>query len=94
MQQMQIREEEMSNNNTIQILGMGCPKCKKLEMNAIKALEQLELNYNVDHITEIQDILKMGVMNTPALALNGKVLSSGKLLTTDEIIKLLNSENK
>jgi small redox-active disulfide protein 2 len=69
----------------IQILGTGCAKCKKLEENAIAASRGMDVQ--IEKISQIADILKFGVMMTPALAIDGKVVSTGKLLTPDEIKK-------
>jgi len=73
----------------IQILGTGCPKCKKLAENAELAIQGLEDQYNIEKITDIQDILSYGVMMTPALAIDGEVKSVGKLLNDKEIKKLI-----
>jgi small redox-active disulfide protein 2 len=73
----------------VQILGTGCPKCKTLEANARQAIEALALTAEVEKITEIDKIMEMGVMMTPALAIDGDVKSVGKLLTKDQIIALL-----
>ncbi|HCL55932.1 MAG TPA: thioredoxin family protein [Spirochaetia bacterium] len=73
----------------IQILGTGCAKCKKLEENAKQAVNKLHLDAQVEKIEDLDQIMNMGVMMTPALAFDGTVKSAGKLLSVDEIIKLL-----
>ncbi|NLV24440.1 MAG: thioredoxin family protein [Deltaproteobacteria bacterium] len=73
----------------IQILGTGCSKCQKLTENAKQAAEELGLDYEIEKVTAINDIMKFGVMSTPGLAVDGKVLSQGKLLNEEEIKKLL-----
>ena len=73
----------------IQILGTGCPKCKKLTENAEEAVRDLDGDYEVVKVTDIGEIIKFGVMLTPALAVNGEVKSTGKLLSPDEIKELL-----
>jgi len=73
----------------IQILGTGCPKCKKLTENAETAAKQAGVEYQIEKITQINDIMKFGVMMTPALAIDGQVKSTGKVLSPDEIRKLL-----
>lgn len=73
----------------IQILGTGCPKCKALEANAIKAIEDGSLDATVEKITDIDQIMDMGVMMTPALAIDGEVLSAGKILNKDQILALV-----
>lgn len=79
----------VNSNQTLKILGSGCPKCNKLEQNTIEAAAQLGLAFNIEHVKQVEEILKMGVMSTPALVLNDKVLSSGKLLSVEEIKTLL-----
>lgn len=73
----------------IQILGTGCPKCKQLAENAEKAAKELGLEYEMEKVTQINDIMKFGVMMTPGLAVDGKVKSVGKLLSAAEIGALL-----
>ena len=74
----------------IQILGTGCPKCKQLTANAEQALKEMGLDAEIEKVTNIADIVKFGVMVTPALAVDGKVKSAGKLLSPAEIMSLLN----
>ncbi len=69
----------------IQILGTGCPKCKKLTENAEKAVHELSGNYQIIKVTDINEIMKFGVMMTPALAVENEVKSVGKVLSTEEI---------
>ena len=73
----------------IQILGTGCPKCKRLTANAEGAVEELGLDASVEKVEKIVDIMKFGVMMTPALVVDGQVKSAGKVLSTEEIGKLL-----
>ncbi len=70
----------------IQILGSGCAKCKTLEQNAKDAVAQLGASVEVEKITDIDAIMEMGVMMTPALAIDGQVKSVGKLLSKDQVI--------
>jgi small redox-active disulfide protein 2 len=70
----------------IQILGTGCPKCKALEANARQALEGSGIEATIEKITNIDQIMEMGVMMTPALAIDGEVKSAGKLLNKDQIL--------
>ena len=74
---------------TIQILGTGCPKCRKLALNAEMAARELDLECTIEKVTGIDEITSFGVMITPALAVNGEVKSSGKVLSVDQIKKLL-----
>ena len=64
----------------LQILGTGCPKCQQLTENTKAAADALGLDYEIEKITNITEITKFGVMMTPALAVDGKVKSAGKLL--------------
>lgn len=73
----------------IQILGTGCAKCEKLAENARQAADKLGLDYQLDKITDLNQIMSFGVMTTPGLAIDGKVLAAGKLLSPAEIEKLL-----
>ncbi|MCJ7582500.1 MAG: thioredoxin family protein [Candidatus Aminicenantes bacterium] len=73
----------------IQILGTGCPKCKKLTENTEKAVSELDGNYEIIKVTDINEIIKFGVMMTPALALDNEVKSVGKVLSTEEIKKII-----
>jgi small redox-active disulfide protein 2 len=70
----------------IQILGTGCPKCKALEANARKAIEEGAIEASIEKITSIDEIMEMGVMMTPALAIDGVVKSAGKILNKDQIL--------
>ena len=73
----------------IQILGMGCAKCNRLEENARAAVRELGIDCEVEKVNEIEKIMSLGVMTTPALAVDGVVKAAGKLLTPDEIKELL-----
>jgi small redox-active disulfide protein 2 len=73
----------------IQILGTGCPKCKKLAENAELAAKEMGIEYQLEKVTQINDIMKMGVMITPALAVDGQVKISGKVVSPEDIKKLL-----
>jgi len=73
----------------LQILGPGCPKCKMLAANTEVAAKALGLDYELVKITDITEIMKFGVMITPALAVDGVVKSAGKVLSPDEIKKLI-----
>ena len=73
----------------IEILGTGCAKCKTLEENAKQAIAQIGGFHEVKKVEDIVEIMNYGVMSTPALVVDGKVKSSGKTLTSNEIIELL-----
>jgi small redox-active disulfide protein 2 len=75
----------------LQILGTGCPKCKKLAENAEAAARRLGIPYRVEKITDIAEIISFGVMMTPALAVDGVVKLSGKVSAAEEIERILAS---
>ncbi|QTX32476.1 TM0996/MTH895 family glutaredoxin-like protein [Aminithiophilus ramosus] len=78
----------------IQILGTGCAKCKKLAETAETAARELGLDYELVKVTEISDILDFGIMATPGLAVDGKVLSAGKVPTVEQVKTLLSGLDK
>lgn len=73
----------------IQILGTGCQKCKTLAANADMAAKALGIEITIEKVERIQDIMKFGVMTTPGLVVDGQVKSAGKVLSAEEIKKLL-----
>lgn len=73
----------------LQILGTGCPKCRKLAELTDAAAKQLGLDYELVKVTDINQIVGFGVMMTPALAVDGVVKLVGKVPSTDEIAKLI-----
>jgi len=73
----------------IEILGTGCPKCNQLFENAKQAISESSLDAEVLKVQGINEITDFGVMVTPALAVNGEVKSTGKLLSSEEIKALL-----
>ena len=73
----------------IQVLGTGCPKCKKLTENAEAAAKELGIEFEIEKVTGINEIMKFGVMVTPALAVDGEVKAVGKVLSPDEIKGML-----
>jgi len=73
----------------VEILGSGCKKCRLLEKNAKNAIASLGISAELSHITDQIEIAKRGVMSTPALAVNGKVVSKGKVISPEEIKPLL-----
>ncbi len=73
----------------IRILGTGCPKCHKLEEETRLAAEEMQLECNIEKVTELKDIMSYGVMLTPALVVNGTVKVVGKVPPRDEIKELL-----
>ena len=75
----------------IQILGGGCAKCIKLAENAQAAIDESGLDAQIEKITDSDRIMDMGVMITPALAIDGQVKSTGKVLEKSEILRLIGS---
>ncbi len=73
----------------IQILGTGCPKCKKLAENAEAAAKELGIEFEIEKVTDINEIMKFGVMMTPALVVDGDVKVVGKVPPPDEINQML-----
>ena len=75
----------------IQILGTGCAKCNELTANAKEAAQQLGEEVEFEKVTNINEIMKFGVMTTPGLVIDGQVVSQGKVLNPDQIAKFLRS---
>lgn len=73
----------------IEILGMGCPKCKMLYDNTVSALKNSGKEAEIVKIEDLEKITEYAIMTTPALAIDGEVKSAGKVLSPDEIQKLL-----
>ena len=73
----------------IQILGTGCTKCMKLTENAEQAAKEKGVSFEIEKVTDIKKIMDFGVMFTPGLAIDGQVKSVGKVLSVEEIKKLL-----
>lgn len=73
----------------LQILGPGCPKCRTLADNTEAAAKALGIAFELEKVTDIVQIMKFGVMMTPALAVDGKVKTFGKVLSVEEIKKLI-----
>ena len=74
---------------SVKILGSGCAKCNALEAAAKEALEMLGMDTSIDHVTDFSQIAAYGVMTTPALVVDGKVLSYGKVLKAGEAAELI-----
>ena len=73
----------------IEILGMGCPKCKKLYANVLDALKLSGKNAEVVKVEDLEKITEYAVMTTPALVIDGEVKSAGTVVLPDEILKLI-----
>ena len=83
------RAEDTKRESGVKVLGGGCAKCHELEANAKAALASLGLDQSVELITDFSVIAAYGVMSTPALVVDGKVLSTGRTLTKDEAVALI-----
>jgi small redox-active disulfide protein 2 len=73
----------------VQILGTGCPKCKLLYANAQAAVKAAGIEAEISKVENIVEIMKFGVMTTPALVVDGKVKSAGKVLSPEDLQKHL-----
>ncbi|MEI6634808.1 MAG: thioredoxin family protein [Chlamydiota bacterium] len=72
----------------IEILGTGCTKCAQLLANTEQAVRETGVQAEIVKVTELREIVRRGVMFTPALAIDGTVRSSGKVLSSEEITRL------
>ncbi|MGC8820102.1 MAG: thioredoxin family protein [Fervidobacterium sp.] len=73
----------------VEVLGSGCPKCKQTIKILEMAIKELGLEIDVEKVQDIEEIIKRGIVATPAVAINGKVILSGKIPTLDEAKQLL-----
>ena len=69
----------------IKVLGSGCPNCKRVEQIAQKVIDNLAVEANIEKVTNFQEILDLGVMATPGLIINDKVVSSGRIPSEAEV---------
>ena len=76
---------------SVKILGGGCAKCNALEAATVEALRELGMDTGIEHVKDYAQIAAYGVMSTPALVVDEKVLSSGRVLTRDDIVKLISA---
>lgn len=81
-------KDKQNQGARIKVLGSGCTKCITLEKNTKDALAEMGKSEVIEHVTDFTEIASYGVMSTPALVLDGKVISFGKVLSKDEIINL------
>ena len=86
---MEKAETAKTEGASVKVLGSGCTKCNQLEVATKAALEQLGMDTTIDHVTDFSQIAAYGVMTTPALVVDGKVMSYGKVLKTEEVVKIL-----
>lgn len=85
---MQAAEAEKKESG-IKILGGDCAKCNALEAATVDALRELGMDTTIDHVRDFEKIAAYGVMTTPALVVDGQVVSYGKVLKKDEVIVIL-----
>lgn len=88
-QNMEKAETAKTEGPAVKILGSGCAKCNALEASTKAALAQLGMDTSIDHVTDFAKIAAYGVMTTPALVVDGKVVSFGKVLKPDEVAAIL-----
>ena len=74
----------------IKVIGEGCEKCDKLYGNTCLAVKELGLEASIDKVEDLMDIVRLGVMTTPSVMVDGKLIISGRVPKVKEIIKLLN----
>lgn len=86
---MEKAEKAKVEGASVKVLGSGCAKCNQLEAATKEALAQLGMDTAIDHVTDFSQIASYGVMSTPALVVDGKVVSYGKVLKTEEVVKIL-----
>jgi small redox-active disulfide protein 2 len=82
-------EKAKQGGSSVKVLGSGCAKCNALESATVEALKELGMSDAIDHVTDFTQIAAYGVMTTPALVVDGKVVSFGKVLKKDEVVKIL-----
>lgn len=83
------KKEELNETSTVKVLGSGCAKCYELEANVKTALTKLGVDTKIEHVTDFAVIAAYGVMTTPALVVDEKVLSYGKVLKVEEAVALI-----
>ena len=74
----------------IKVIGEGCEKCDKLYENTYLAVKEMGLETSIDKVEDLMDIVRLGVMTTPSVMVDGKLIISGRVPKVKEIIKLLN----
>ena len=76
----------------IKVLGTGCPSCKRLEKNVHEALDELSIKAEVEKVTEVKDIMAYGVMSTPALVVDEKVVFYGHVPNVSHLVDIIKKE--
>ncbi|MBE5965982.1 MAG: thioredoxin family protein [Lachnospiraceae bacterium] len=90
----EIAARKASTGAAIKVLGSGCAKCNQLEAAVKEALAELGMDITIDHVTDFTQIAAYGVMTTPALVVDGRVVSYGKVLKKNEVIAILKENRK
>ena len=75
----------------IKVVGTGCDKCDKLYENTKLAIDELGLNYDIEKVEDLIEMVKLGVMSSPSLMIDGKLVVSGQVATKEKIIKLISN---
>lgn len=83
------KEESRNREGGIKILGSGCAKCRALEAAAAEAMQELGMHEPIEHVTDFAQIASYGVLSTPALVVDGQVVSYGRVLKTKEAADIL-----
>jgi small redox-active disulfide protein 2 len=81
--------DEKKEKCSIKVLGSGCKNCETLLKNTKDAVKKMNLEADVEYITDMQEVMKYGVMSMPALAVNGKVVSAGRVCRTEDVANIL-----
>ena len=79
-------------NLTIKVYGSGCKGCQTLHQNVIDALAEMNISADLQYITDMQKIMEAGIMSMPALVVNDKIVSAGKVLSVTDVKKFLEKE--
>jgi len=85
----EVREEVTENFLDIKVLGVKCAKCDSLEKDVREVLAELDLPAEIEHISDPREIARYGIVSTPSLVINGKIVSKGKSLKKSQIVELI-----
>ena len=80
---------DLNKVNSVAVLGMGCRSCKKMLAAATEAMKELGLQTEPEYITDMEKIMSYGIMQMPGLAVNGKLVSQGKVLSAREVSEVI-----
>ena len=89
----QIEQSQTEKKPRVLVLGAGCPNCRAMDLAVLTAQQELYQKESVGHVPDYAEMAKYGVMSTPALVINGKVVSIGRVLNAKEVLKLLQNAN-